>query len=184
MDNFDDIKGIWHSASVEDLPAPGEIQDLIRRYRSRMKKRKVRLMVAAVFVSMVMVVVLMIRPQSPVRYAANAIILFNWLFTLVSSYRSYRRAQRVEDQDNRAFLQYLEEGQRGRIRYYKYTLPVLLSLNSLALLVYTPLPVVGYVLLVAYLLVVWLVIIPRQFKKKQRHYEALREKLERISQQL
>ena len=184
MDNFDDIKGLWQSAGAADLPEPGEIRDKVRRYRRRMLWRKGSLMTLAVLASVMLALLLFVSPQPPVRYAANGVFLCSWLFLLVSGFRSFRRAQRVKDQDNKAFLRYLEEGQAGRIRYYKYTLPVILSFNSAALLLYTPLSMAGYAVLIAYLLLLWFVVRPRQFKKKQRHYEALREKLERISQQL
>lgn len=193
MDDLNDIKAIWHSADVESLPTAGEIREMIRQFRSRRLRRKAAFIVLAVSVSLLLLGLLVFeRSLAPVTRITDGLILFLWLFLLSKNINSFRRAQRMKDYSNKDFLAYLDRTRQGHIRYYKRTLIVLLSVASVAMLLYAydlvrqalvP-ATVAYGFTVASLLYVWLYLRPRQFRKKLRKFEALRARVEKISEQL
>jgi hypothetical protein len=191
--DLNDIKDIWRSAKVDGLPTTDEIRAIIRRYRSQKLRKKAGFIALAALASVLMFSLLVSHRSKPlVTRIGDIIFLSSWLFLLISNMRSFRRAYRLKDHSNKAFLQYLERGQQGQIRYYKRTLVFFLAINSAGLLLYLydmvhqslALSVIGYGLTVLYLLFVWLFLRPWSFRRKQKKFDLLREKLDKISRQL
>lgn len=193
MDNLNDIRAVWRSARVDNLPDVQEIKAVIHRYRRRRMWRRAGLVAAAVLVSCLLCLHLFrYTGPSVLDRLPDILALALWGFLLVQNGRSFRRAYRMRDYNNKDFLAYLDRSQAANIRYYKSTLLIALAVGSVGqlLLVYNEFHqslvpcLIAYVVTVAFLLYIWLVFRPRQFRKKMRRFETLRARMEKISGQL
>ena len=192
MDNLDDLKKIWHSADTHSLPGTVQMMQAIRKYRSSKLMKKAALVAAAILLTGVSIAVVFIYKSvmlsTRIGEACMIIAGFMLVFTNI---KSLGRLYRVKDFTNKEFIDYLEQVQRNRIYYHNKTQVAGLSLVSIGLLLYIYeavhnnlyLCIAAYAFTAAYLLVIWLVIRPRAYKRQAKKLNGEIKRMLLISKQ-
>jgi hypothetical protein len=193
MDDLNDIKAIWHSAKVDGLPTSDEIRQIVRKYRrQKLTGKAVAVAVALALLGVVAGAVFFYPSVLPSTRWGEACILVAIAILVANNTRSLFRVYGLKNLSNKEFLQYLELAQQGHIRFYKRTQVVGLAFNSVGLLLYLyefvhkslTASVIVYGLTVLYLLAVWLILRPRLYQRRKKKFDALRERVDKISGQL
>jgi hypothetical protein len=193
MDNLNEISLIWRSAKVDFLPTSDEIRGIAMKYRSQRLTKKIAIILIGILSSLVMVFALVSHKlDSLAARIGDVCILISCLVLIMANTRSLGRLYRLDHLSNKDFLQYLEKVQDGYIGFYKTNQVVGLAFNSVGLILYlfdfvhTSLnrSIVGYSLMILYLLLVWFVVRPWSFNRKMRKLGAYRTRLDEIVRQL
>ena len=192
MDNLTDLKNIWLSAKTDSLPGVAEMLHMIKKYRSTNLIKKIALIITAILLTAVMAsVVFRYKSSMLTTRIGEVMIILAGIMLVVTNVRSLGRLHRVKDHTNKEFIEYLEQVQRNRIYYHKKTQVAGLLLASVGLLLYIYEPVCkslllfvsAYSLLFIWLLINWLIIRPRAYKRQARKLEDTINKMVQISKQ-
>jgi hypothetical protein len=193
MHDLNDIKTIWRSAKAESLPTPDEIRGIVRKYRNQRLIKKVAIISFSILSFFLLVFILISHKLDSVpARIGDVCILVSCVVLIMANTRSLGRIYRLDPLSNRDFLQYLERVQQGYIRFYKTNQVIGLVFNSVGLLLYLfecvhrslTGSIIGYSLIVLYLLLVWLVFRPWAFKRKMRKFKEYKTRLDKIIGQL
>jgi len=193
MDNLNDLKTIWLSANTSILPDTAEMMKAIKKYRSSKLVKKVALILMAIILTVVMIwVVFNYKSVMMSTRIGEALMLSAGIMLIYTNGKSLGRLYRVKDHTNKEFIEYLEQVQRNRIYYHRKTQVLGLSLVSAGLLLYVyealyNHPIwcfIGYLLLILYLLVIWLIIRPKAYRKQQEKLQQEIKKMTLIAKQL
>lgn len=193
MDSFNDLQEIWHKANITALPGADEMVRATRKYSRRMLLKKVSLVALglALAAGMVGVAILYKSVMLTTRIGECGILAACLVFVWANT-GSVARAYRLKDYSNKDFISYLEQLPVKRLRYYRGTQVLGLSLASagLALYFFEPfhsdvrLSVTAYSLLAVYVLLMWFVVRPRAFRRQQRKLEETINRMQRLANQL
>jgi hypothetical protein len=127
----------------------------------------------------------------PATRVGEVCMLIAGLILIAATITSLRRAYKLKSFTNKEFVEYLEQGQAGRIRYYKKTQIIALLFVSTGLLLYlyegvyknVILCIISYSLLIVWLLINWFIFRPKMFKRQTKKYHDILKKVEKISKQ-
>ena len=189
MDNLNDLTRIWRSAKVDDLPATQEMIGFIRRYRTGKILKKAGLVIIALAILSLLAGAVIYYPSTMLTTRIGEGCMAIPAVILLSSYiRSLSRAYRLKNASNKDFLRHLQEGQRGRQRYYQRTQPVCMILLSAGLLLYPFEPlherlsylVAGYGLTGIWLCLNWFVVRPRAIRKHNKRFRKTLDQLDTL----
>jgi hypothetical protein len=189
MDNSNDLTRIWRSAKVDDLPATQVMIGFIRRYRTGKILKKAALVITALAMLSLLVGTVFYYPSTLLTTRIGEGCMVIPAVILLSSYiRSLSRTYRLRNASNADFLRHLQEGQRGRQRYYKRTQPVCMILLSLGLLLYLFEPLheqlsyllAGYGLTAIWLGLNWFVLRPRAIRQHGKRFRKTLDQLETL----
>jgi len=192
MDNLTDLKQIWLSAKTDSLPGAAQMLHMIRKYRSTNLIKKIVLIITAILLTAVMVsVVFLYKSSMLTTKIGEAMIILAGIMLVYTNIRSLGRLHRVKDHTNKEFIAYLEQVQRNRFYYYKKTQVAGLLLVSIGLLLYIYEPVCknflwfisAYSVLFIWLLINWLIIRPRAYRRQARKLGETINKMVQISKQ-
>jgi hypothetical protein len=184
MDNLSELKEIWRTAKTDSLPPSAEMLRIVKKYRNQ-KLLKTAAFILIVMVLIAVMVLVMFNYHSHMlstRFGevfiiiAGAIVFGSELSSLVRFYY-------LKDESNKNFILFLERTRQRQLFYYKRTQIVGFAFCSCGLILYlyegvyqdTTWFIVGYALLIAYLLFLWLFVRPRVFKRQERK---IKEKIE------
>lgn len=193
MDSFNDLQEIWQRADITVLPGADEMMRAIRKYSRRMLFKKVSLVTLGLALAAGMVgVVFLYKSVMLTTRIGECCIIAACLVFVWANIGSVARAYRLKDYSNRDFISYLEQLPVKRLRYYRGTQLLGLSLASAGLAFYffepfhndVRLSVIAYSLLAAYVLLMWLVVRPRTFRRQQRKLEETITRMQRLANQL
>jgi hypothetical protein len=192
MENLTDLKAIWLSAKLFDLPASAEMVEMAKNYRNKGLRKKVILIVTALLLTVFMVVVFFIYNSTMLTtLLGEACIVIAGLILLTTNLRSIGRFYRFQDYNNKDFIQFLEQTRLNRIRYYKKTQVIGLCFSSVGSALYLVETVRENLVagLIIYLFtglsigVTWLYVRPRSYKKRQAKLEEAITRLKKIADQ-
>jgi hypothetical protein len=193
MDNLTDLKTLWHTANTSSLPTSAEMIQIVKRFRSQRLKKKWSVIVFACLLTLLMIVVTFNGSANFVTtYIGGLLIASTGVFLAVNNVMSMKRFYQLDDRTNKEFLKFIEQTRINQIRYYTRMQGIMMLLCSTGLVLYLYEPatrnmlytVLLFGVTVAFLLFNWLFVRPRIFKKNQEKLEALRIKIEKISEQL
>ena len=192
MDNLSDIKKIWLTANTSLLPNTNEMLLLIKSYRKKMLAKKTAVVITGLILAVLMCMVVVSYHSTMLATRVGEIcMLVACAMLIASNINSLWRAYKLKSFTNKEFIEYLEQGQAGRIRYYKKTQVIAFAFVSIGLLLYlyegvyknTVLCIVSYSLLVIWLLINWFIIRPKVYKRQTKKYNDTLKKIETISKQ-
>ncbi len=192
MDNLTDLKKIWLSAKTDSLPGASEMLHMVKKYRSTNLVKKIALIIAAILLTALMVsIVFLYKSSMLTTRVGEAMIILAGIMLVYTNARSLGRLHRIKDNTNKEFIAYLEQVQRNRIYYHKKTQVAGLLLTSIGLLLYIYelvcknflLCLSAYTTLFIWLLINWLVIRPRAYKRQARKLEETINKMAQVSKQ-
>jgi len=192
MDNLNDLKKIWLGADTGSLPAPAEMMQRIAQYRRSKLLKKAALILAAILLTAVMVSVVFLYKSVMLSTRLGEVgIIAAGLILIITNIGSIGRLYKVKDLSNKEFLGYLEQVKINRRYYYRKTQVAGLSLVSVGLLLYlyegvhqhVLLCIVSYALVAIYLLVMWLIVRPRMYKRQAKKLEATINEMKRLANQ-
>ncbi|MBS1585766.1 MAG: hypothetical protein JSS82_09485 [Bacteroidetes bacterium] len=193
MDSFNDLQELWHKANTTALPGAGDMMRAIRKYSLKMLFKKAALVTLGLALAVCMVAVMFwYRSAMVTTRIGECCILAACLLFVKVNIGSVARAYRLKDHSNREFISYLEQLPVKRLRYYRGTQVLALSLASVGLAFYffepfhndVRLSVIAYAFLAAYVLLMWLVVRPRAFRRRQRKLQATIDRMRRLADQL
>ena len=185
---MNDLKNIWLSADTSSLPDTMAMLHTIKKYRSSRLWKKAAVVAAAVALTCLLVLVVFYYKSVTVSTrVGEACMILAGMILVYTNMKSLGRLYRVKDHTNKEFITYLEQVQRNRIYYHTKTQVSGLGLVSAGLLLYIYegvhssfyLCVAAYGFVITYILIAWLVIRPRAYK---RQAIKLQETIKRMAQ--
>lgn len=193
MDNLDDLKAIWHTAKTDNLPSSQEMLQIVRKFRGQKLRNKWLVIAICGLLCCFIITVLSLSPfKMLTTYLGGALVIAGAALMAATTIKSLRRFYRLEDCSNVEFLAFIEQTRQNQIFYYRKTMVAVVALYSAGWMLYTYEPVYKhpvwlygtYAVIIIYLAVMWFVVRPRAFKKDQNKLNAMRQRLENISNQL
>jgi len=193
MDNLNNLKQIWLSADTTALPNPAEIVRMARKFRNEKLIEKLLVIVTAIILTLMMVWVMFIYKSTMITTRIGEVCMIITCGILVyTNVNSIGRFYRYKDYNNKEFLAFLEQTRANQIYYYKKTQVTGLILCSVGLAFYLfemtcddlKAGLIMYSLTGTFLLINWLVIRPRKFKKQKEKLEKTIAQLHKVADQL
>ena len=193
MDNLDDLKAIWHTAKTDSLPSSQEMLQMIRKFRGQKLRNKWLSIVVSLSLSVFLVVVLLTgHPKYITTYAGGIFMALSGLLIAVTNARSLKRFYQLENYNNIDFVAFIEKTRQNQAYYYKKTMVVIVLLCLVGWMLYMYESLVKhwfwlagtYSVFLIYMAVMWFVVRPRSFKKDANKLNAMKKRLENISNQL
>jgi len=193
MDNLNELKEIWLSAKTDGLPGSNEMLKLVKKFRNqRVLKKLIIIFIALILGAMMVYVVIDYKSTMVTTRLGEFLLIGTCLVLVTTNVKSIKRFYELNDCSNKRFIEFLEQTRRNQVFFYQKTQVAAMSLSSAGLLLYLyegvhkniVTCIVVYSLTLVYLLVLWLVVRPRVFKKGQRKLNETMEKLNKISNQI
>jgi len=193
MDNLNDLKKIWHTAKTDSLPNSNEIIRMNKKFRNQKLIKKTALIIAALILTATMIVVVFIYKSTmfTTRIGEGCIIIAG-IILAYTNINSIGRFYRFKDYDNKEFLKFLVQTRLNQIYYHQKTQVTALVFCSIGLLLYlfefackhTFFGIIAYAITIIYILILWLIIRPRAFRKQTEKLNKTINKLEQLSKEL
>lgn len=192
MDNLNDLKKLWLTANTDSLPDSKEMVNTIKKYRNKKIINKAALITAAALLAGFMVLVaFMYHSTMLTTRIGEAFFIISCIILIVTNTNSLKRMYRLKNCTNKEFVQHLEQATQNRIFYYKKTQVAGLLFNSAGLLLYMYelvygnliLCVVAYTVMIIYLLIIWLVVRPRVYKRQSKKFIEKIQRMKLLSNQ-
>jgi hypothetical protein len=193
MDNLNDLKAIWLTAKTDSLPDSHEMVHIIRKFRNKKLLKIAALVITAILLIAIMVWVVFVYNSTMLSTRFGEVfIIIAGIILVATNLNSLLRFYKLKECSNKEFLQFLEQTRLRQQFYYRRTQVVAMSFCATGLLAYlyegvyknAMLFIGAYTGTVLYLLVLWIVVRPRVFKKEEKKINAQIEKLESISKQI
>jgi hypothetical protein len=193
MDNLNDLKAIWLTAKTDSLPDSHEMVHIIRKFRNKKLLKISALVITAVLLVAIMIWVVFIYKSTMLSTRiGEAFMIIAGIILVATNLNSLLRFYKLRECSNREFLQFLEQTRLRQQFYYQRTQVVAMAFCATGLLAYlyegvyknTMLFIGAYAGTVLYLIVLWIVVRPRVFKKEEKKINQQIEKLESISKQI
>ncbi len=193
MDNLNNLKQIWLSADTTGLPNSAEIVRMAKRFRNEKLRKKILLIVAAVLLTVIMVGVMFLYQSEMITTRIGEVcMIISGGMLVYTNVSSIGRFYRYKDYSNREFLAFLEQTRANQIYYHQNTQVAGLIFSSAGLVLYLfetacidlKAGLILYAITGALMMVVWLIIRPRAFKKHREKLEKTINQLHKISDQL
>ena len=193
MDNLNDLKATWQTAPTAGLPDAKMIASLVKPYRNKKLRLKILTVIIAFSMAIFFGVVISVANNSMMSTKIGEGFFIICLLILgYTNLRSIKRFYVLGDCSNREYIAFLEQTRRNQIYYYRRTQVVGMAFYSLALLFYLYEPVhqnilfmaIAYALLVTALLLFWIVVRPKAFKKEAQKLQVMTDQAQRLAQQL
>jgi Flp pilus assembly protein TadB len=192
MDNLNDLKTIWLTAKTDCLPTADEMVRTMKTYRNRKLLKKAALTAIAILLVALLVLTAIYYPSTmATTRIGEACMLVAAIILLSSNINSLKRAYKLKNCTNKECVEHLESGQRGRIRFYRKTQLIAFAFVSIGLLLYLyemvyqnlAMSIIVYSVTIVWLLINWLVVRPRAFKRQTKKFNEAMEKIEKLSKQ-
>lgn len=192
MDNLNDLKAIWLTAKTDALPEPAQMTRIVKRYRSQKLLKIIALIVTALVLVGVMVIIMFeYRSVMATTRVGEVMIIAAGLVFVATNMNSLNRFYKLTARSNREFIQFLEHTRTRQLFYYKWTQVVALFFCSAGLLFYmyegvyhAGFFIISYIAVTLYILIMWLYVRPRVFKKQSDKLNTIIVKMEKLSKQL
>ena len=193
MDQFDELKAVWHTSNTKVLPSSEATISEIKRFRSSRLRKKWIVISCAFLMTVLMIILLSLAKFTMLStYIGGAIIASAGVFLAYTNIRSLRRFNELSDYSNLDFLSFIEKTRQNQIYYYKKTQLRIILICITGLLIYlyesflkNPVAtIVLYALSILFYLLLWFWLRPRQFKKDSAKLDAIINRLDNISKQL
>jgi len=193
MDNLNDLKAIWRSADTTGLPNADEIKAIIKKYRNQKLVKTAALVFAAICLTAMMIAIMFIYKSTMVttRIGEGCMIVAG-LILVITNLSTVNRFYKHKDLNNKEFIAFLEHTRVRRLFYYTKTQVAGFTLCSGGLLLYLyemvynhiVIAIIAYALTVTWILIMWLVVRPRTFKKQAKKLNETIQRMESLSKQL
>jgi len=193
MDNLNDLKAIWHTAKTDSLPNSAEMMRIVRKFRNNKLLKKVAMILTLLALMTVMVMVMFTYKSAMFTTRLGEVfIIISGLIAVVANMSTLVRFYYLKDLNNKDFILFLERTRQRQLFYYKRTQVAGLTFGSIGLLLYffeimrqnLVVGIVSYAVLIVYLLVIWLIVRPRMFKRQERKMKEKIEKFEKLLKQI
>ncbi len=193
MDNLNELKAIWKTAKTDTLPIPGEMLRLVKRYRNKKLRNKLRL-IAGCFLLIIFFVSAWFynRPHFISTSIGMLMTTGAVIILAITNIRSIGRFIKLNDCSNKEFISFLEQTRRNQLFYHQKTQVFGILLASAGFLLYIfefvyqsiLLSVIFYTSGIAYIAFVWFYLRVVKYKKQTAELNNIIEKLERMSYQI
>jgi len=194
MDNFEELKELWHTADTATLPQAGEVQRMAQKFRNERLRKKILLILTAVILMGVMVMVVINYHSKMLSTRIGELCTIAACMLLAgTNLRSLKRFVNFSDCSNKEFIAFLEHTRMNQLRYYKRTQVIGMFLASAGLVLYAyefvshhsaTIIITVYGFIVIWILFLWLYIRPRNFKKQTNKLNNMLNTLHHISNQI
>lgn len=192
MDNLNDLKKVWLNADTSALPDTADMMHVIHRYRSQKLIKKAALILTAVFLTAMMIAVVFLYKSVMISTRlGEAGIIAAGLILVITNVGSIGRLYQVKNLSNKEFIAYMEQVKINRMRYYRKTQVIGFSLVSAGLLFYIYegvhthlwLLLSSYAFVLLYILVMWLIVRPRMYKRQAKKLDVTINEMKRLANQ-
>jgi hypothetical protein len=193
MDNLNDIRAIWLTAKTDSLPNSDEMLRIVKKFRNQRLRRKLAIIFSALALAALMIVTVFIYKSTMITTRlGEGLAIATCVILVFTNTKSLKRFIDLKECSNKEFIEFLEQTRRNQVYYYKKTQVAGMALSSVGLLLYlyelvyknVILFIIIYSIAVIWILILWLIIRPRAFKKQGRKLDETMKRLENISKQL
>jgi uncharacterized membrane protein YqjE len=193
MDNLNDIRAIWLTAKTDSLPNSDEMLRIVKKFRNQRLRRKLAIIFTALGIMGLMVFTVFVYKSTMISTRLGEVLTIMACAILVyTNTKSLKRFIDLKDCSNKEFIEFLEQTRRNQVYYHKKTQVLGMALSSVGLLLYLyelvykdlTLFIIIYSISVIWILILWLIVRPRNFRKQSLKLDETMKKLEDISKQL
>jgi Flp pilus assembly protein TadB len=193
MDNLDDLKALWHTAKIDNLPTAQEVKQLSIKFRRQHVRKKRLIIIGAIITALLMIgVMLVYHARLTTTWIGEVLIIGSCVALVFDNNKAMRRFNELDDCSNKEFVAFIEKTRQNQIQYYKrkeYLIMLPACVGWLMYLYEVAMHWPGfsrwvYVGAVVYLLVIWFWVRPYYFKKNAKKLNTIEERLKNISKQL
>jgi uncharacterized membrane protein len=193
MDDLNEMKEIWMKAKTDSLPGMDEMLQIIEKHKYKKLTKIVIMMVAAVVSVAIMVgVVFYYKITMITTLIGKLLIILAGIILVISKASSLTRYYNLDASSNKDFIQFLERTRERQIFYYRRTQVAAAAIIFVGLLFYIYemvhknefLLITCYLLLVTFIMVLWLIVRPRTFKREAKKMNDKIERLKTLSNQI
>jgi hypothetical protein len=193
MDNLDDLKQIWLTADMADLPSlPGIIKSA-KKYRFVRLLKTFAVLFLVLFLIGAMCWVLYSYRSHFISTRVGEAFMFIAMFILLSAnIRSLKRISNFKNYSNSEFLSFLKKEKLNLLQFQKTTQKIGFAFASIGLLFYLYegvfdnifTMVISYIALLVWCAFMWFILRPLAMKRKTKKLTELILKIEAYSKQL
>jgi ACR3 family arsenite efflux pump ArsB len=193
MDNLNDLKKIWLTADTTGLPNSAEMVRTVKKFRNKKLLKLTAIVFVALVLSALMVFVMFwLKSTMITTRIGEVLMLVSSLILLGTNLNSWNRFYKFNDFDNVDFIKFLEKTRRRQAFYYNKTQVIALTLVSAGLIIYLIEPSLKsltialsfYGFVVVYLVVIWLIVRPRAYKRQAKKMDDTIKRFELLIKQL
>ena len=193
MDNLNDLKKIWLTADIKGLPNSSEMVRTVKKYRNKKLTKIATIVFTALILTVFMVLVMFFYESKMLTTRLGEIcILISSFILLGTNLNSLNRFYKFNDFDNVDFLKFLEKTRLRQAFYHDKTQVVALAFCSVGLILYLIETAVEkprwgifiFAFIVIYLLVLWLIVRPRMYRKQSKKMNEMISRFEKLSNQI
>jgi hypothetical protein len=193
MDNLNDIRAIWLTAKTDSLPNSDEMLRIVKKFRNQRLRRKLAIIFTALGIMGLMVFTVFVYKSTMISTRLGEVLTIMACAILVyTNTKSLKRFIDLKDCSNKEFIEFLEQTRRNQVYYHKKTQVLGMALSSVGLVLYQyelvykdmTMFIIIYSITVIWILILWLVLRPRNFRKQSLKLDETMRKLEAISKQL
>jgi len=189
MDDFKDIKQLWHSQNTLGIPDIEQIQTIIKKYQSK-KKRNVFL-VTALFIACGIGFILIIFLHKPLLWTATfgeILISIGFLLGLILKLKTLKNITKIEMKSNKDFLEDLikASNQKKSKANWHLILSVLLLAIGYGFFVYEEIKdnqselILSYLIIVLFTLVMYFIFRPFIKRKSKKKIQKMLDEIEKL----
>jgi uncharacterized membrane protein YqjE len=193
MDNLNDIRAIWLTAKTDSLPNSDEMLRIVKKFRNQRLCRKLAIIFTALSImGLIVFTVFVYKSTMITTRLGEALTIMACVILVYTNTRSLKRFINLKDCSNKEFIEFLEQTRRNQVYYHKKTQVLGMALSSVGLVLYQyelvykdmTMFIIIYSITVIWILILWLVLRPRNFRKQSLKLDETMRKLEVISKQL
>ena len=193
MDNLNDLKKIWLTADTKGLPNSSEMVRIVKKYRNKKLVKIAAVVFVALLLSVLMVFVMFFYESKMWTTRLGEIcILISSLILLATNLNSLSRFYKFNDFDNVDFIKFLEKTRLRQAFYHNKTQVAALTFCSVGLILYLIETLVQkpswaiyiYAYIVIYLVVMWVIVRPRMYRKQSKKMNEMISRFEKLSNQI
>jgi uncharacterized membrane protein YqjE len=193
MDNLNDIRAIWLTAKTDSLPNSDEMLRIVKKFRNQRLRRKLAIIFTALSImGLIVFTVFVYKSTMITTRLGEALTIMACVILVYTNTRSLKRFINLKDCSNKEFIEFLEQTRRNQVYYHKKTQVLGMALSSVGLVLYQyelvykdmTMFIIIYSITVIWILILWLVLRPRNFRKQSLKLDETMRKLEVISKQL
>jgi fucose 4-O-acetylase-like acetyltransferase len=192
VEDLTDIKNIWLTAKVDELPSARETIRFIKRYRFKQVVKKTALVSMMLLMTGLMLRAAIYGSDEVTARIGEVCIFIAYFVLITSNANSLKRAFYEINRTNREFVEYLKQAQKGRIYFYEKIQPLTFLIMCLGLYLWvfesvrqdSGLMLTVYSAMTIVLVILWFVARPLFYKKSIGKLKETIDRLEAVQNEL
>lgn len=190
MENFEDIKAIWHSEKEAFIPEPEEINKNIKRQQNKLSQRVFMSILGLLLCTFAMVLSIYFSPHSWVKTLGGSIIILSIIYAISFKYDTWQRKKYQQTLSNLEYLRQLQKEKEHDFSKFPYKYAIVLVGDFVGTCLYFyPIflkgnLILGYAAITSFFLLAWFIYRPYRKRKYWKKNEKLIKQIQTLKNQI